>query len=286
MINKRIFLDGAIILLNNLNIDVPLIIDIKHDSPFIKLHFELKGKSVYTPNNKNDISIKLKEGQYNFFYLPKVEGTLTWDTGERKSIEIDCSKEFIKKLFRNDFLKVSGAFGMAIEKGNSFKMWNDGANIPDFLLDILHSIVEHSQKKEVDLLYLENQIIKMLLYLFAEINSKYEISPQLYLNQIEQQQIIKAEKILLKNIQTSITVEELALKIGINRHKLNRNFKQIYGEPVFQYLTRLRMEKAKTILSEKSMNISEVAYEVGYKNPQHFTVAFKKFFGYVPSKLK
>jgi AraC-like DNA-binding protein len=46
------------------------------------------------------------------------------------------------------------------------------------------------------------------------------------------------------------------------------------------------MEKAKEILSKRGMNISEVAYEVGYKNPQHFTVAFKKYFGYVPSKLK
>lgn len=123
--------------------------------------------------------------------------------------------------------------------------------------------------------------------MFSKINDQKELnSLTANLSPIEQEQVTKVETVLRKNIQNSITVEELALEAGINRYKLNRNFKHVYGEPIFHYLSRLRMEKAKKILSQKSMNISEVAYEVGYKNPQHFTVAFKKYFGYVPSKLK
>lgn len=286
MLNKKIFLDGVVIIVNNFNITSPLIFDIKQDSPFIKIHFELEGKIDFQPNNKNDISITLENGQYNFFYLPVIDGVLNWHLGERKSVEIECTEDFIRKIFKNDFYKISGSFGTSLREKTPFKMWEVGEKIPKILNNTLDNIIKNSQKKEIDLQYWESEIIKIFLYLFSKINGKKEINSLQYLSPIEQEQITKVETTLRKNIQNSITVEELALEIGINRYKLNRNFKQVYGEPIFHYLTRIRMEKAKEILSEKSMNISEVAYEVGYKNPQHFTVAFKKYFGYVPSKLK
>ncbi len=46
------------------------------------------------------------------------------------------------------------------------------------------------------------------------------------------------------------------------------------------------MEYAKQLILEKNISICCVSEELGYKNPQHFTVAFKKIFGYLPSKLK
>lgn len=286
MLNKRVYLDGAVIIINDFNINTPLIFDIKQDSPFIKLHFEIEGKIDFQPGNSNDISITIEDGQYNFFYLPVVDGVLNWQSGNRKSVEIECSENFIRKIFKNDFYKISGLFGNALREKTAFKMWEKGEKIPKVLNNVLDKIIKNSQEKETDLLYWESEIIKIFLYMFSKINDRKEINSLVYLSGTEQEQIAKVEKTLQNNIQNSITVEELALKIGMNRYKLNRNFKHVYGEPIFHYLTRLRMEKAKAMLTQKNMNISEIAYEVGYKNPQHFTVAFKKYFGYVPSKLK
>lgn len=286
MLNKRVYLDGAIIIINDFNINSPLVFDIKQDSPFIKLHFEIEGKIDFVPNNSTDIAITIENGQYNFFYLPVVNGVLNWHSGKRKSVEIECSEEFIRKIFKNDFYKISGSFGIALKEKIPFKMWEKGEKIPKVLKNILDNVIKNSQEKETDLVYWESEIIQILLYMFSKMNDRKEINQLVLLSEIEQEQINRVETTLRKNIQNSITVEELALKIGMNRYKLNRNFKQVYGEPIFHYLTRLRMEKAKVMLTQKSMNISEVAYEVGYKNPQHFTVAFKKYFGYVPSKLK
>jgi AraC-like DNA-binding protein len=286
MLSKKIFLDEVVIIVNNFNIASQLTFDIKQHSPFIKLHFELEGKIDFQPNSTNNISIKIEDDQYNFFYLPIIDGVLNWYSGIRKSVEIECTEDFIRKIFKNDFYKISGIFGKALREKKAFKMWEEGEKIPKTLKPVLDNIIKNSQEKETDLPYLESEIIKIFLYMFSKIKSKEETNSLLYLSATEQEQITKVETTLRKNIQNSVTVEELAFEIGINRYKLNRNFKHVYGEPIFQYLTRIRMEKAKEILSKKGMNISEVAYEVGYKNPQHFTVAFKKYFGYVPSKLK
>ena len=45
------------------------------------------------------------------------------------------------------------------------------------------------------------------------------------------------------------------------------------------------MEKAKTLILNENYTVAEASYKVGYKNPQHFTVAFKKMYGYLPSEL-
>ncbi|MCD8538528.1 MAG: helix-turn-helix transcriptional regulator [Leadbetterella sp.] len=46
------------------------------------------------------------------------------------------------------------------------------------------------------------------------------------------------------------------------------------------------MEKAREMLETTDLNVSEVAEKVGYKNPQHFSTAFKRKYGVLPSSLK
>lgn len=46
------------------------------------------------------------------------------------------------------------------------------------------------------------------------------------------------------------------------------------------------MQTAKDLLLEGSKNVNEIAYHIGYQNPQHFISAFKKKFGVSPGKMK
>lgn len=232
MLSKRVFLDGAVVIINNFSIAAPLLFDVKQDSPFIKLHFGFKGKMDYEPNNSSDITINIGEGQYNLFYLPLVDGVLNWHLGQKESVEIECSEDFIRRIFENNFLKISGAFGRAMREKKPYKMWENAQDIPEALEIVLDDIIKNSQKKETDIAYWELQIVKIFLYMFSLINSREEKAP-LYLSGIEKIQITKIEKILRKNIQSTITIEELALSAGINRYKLNRNFKKFMASQYF-----------------------------------------------------
>lgn len=290
-VNKAIFLEEAVLFIRNMGFSKPCTFDINHDSPFIKIHFEYQGSSHYEPSTTDGVPVTLKGGEYNFFYLPKVKGALTVSpdldkTNIKQSIEFECRLKFLQRIFKDELYDISGSFGEAILRQKPFKMFNESPEIPLILNDILTDIVSSSQKNEIDLVYIESRLIKIFHYLFGEIKKRKQVKPQSTLGEIELEQVARAEKILWKHLQKPITVEELARFVGINRYKLNRNFKQVYNEPIFSYLTRIRMENAKIMLVNKSMNVSEVAYAVGYKNPQHFTVAFKKYFDQVPSKFK
>ncbi|ALJ05807.1 hypothetical protein APS56_12015 [Pseudalgibacter alginicilyticus] len=283
-INKSIFLDDVRIFVRDLKVMPPLEYDIKHSFPFIKLHFVTYGKIHYEPKQGIGVPVTIEGGQYNFFYLPEVEGELRITSKRITSIDIEFDYAFFRRMFKLDFYNTSGAFGEAIKENIAFKMWNNSSEIDVFLKSKISEIIVSSNKTNVDTVNLEHILKEILLYLFNKMNTNGEklVSS---LSKVELDRVIQAESILLKNIKKAITIDELAALVGTNRHKLNRNFRRVHNEPVFSYFTRLRMEKARCMLRQKDRNISEVAYEVGYKNPQHFTSAFKRFYGYVPSSL-
>ena len=81
------------------------------------------------------------------------------------------------------------------------------------------------------------------------------------------------------------TLNGLAKRVGTNEYTLKKGFKELFGVSVFQYWKGLRLETAKTALLEEGLSVQEVSRKIGYKNPQHFTTAFKKQFGLTPSAL-
>lgn len=75
----------------------------------------------------------------------------------------------------------------------------------------------------------------------------------------------------------------LSRKFLLNEFKLKKGFKQLFGFTVFGYIRKLRVEHAQLMLKNTSANVDEVAYTLGYEHSNHFSTAFKNYFGTSPS---
>ncbi|WP_187274161.1 response regulator transcription factor [Paenibacillus sp. N3.4] len=82
-----------------------------------------------------------------------------------------------------------------------------------------------------------------------------------------------------------ITLEELADKIYLSKNYLNQIFKKSTGETFANYLLKVRMEKAESLLLQGHCMIYEVAEKVGFNNVNYFSTVFKKVMGRNPSEL-
>jgi AraC family transcriptional regulator, transcriptional activator of the genes for pyochelin and ferripyochelin receptors len=82
------------------------------------------------------------------------------------------------------------------------------------------------------------------------------------------------------------SLSEIAKLVGLNEYKLKRGFKEMFGSTVFAYLTRQRLELARQHLLDTEKNVAEIAFELGYATPQHFSHAFKKQFGVAPNSVR
>ncbi len=62
-------------------------------------------------------------------------------------------------------------------------------------------------------------------------------------------------------------------------------FRAHFGTSVFAYLRKARMELAQELLRKRHLNVTEVAFRVGYSNPSKFAAAFRREFGVSPSTI-
>lgn len=78
----------------------------------------------------------------------------------------------------------------------------------------------------------------------------------------------------------------IAAASGLSKYHLDRVFKQAVGLSPHCYLTALRLEKAKHLLSESNRPIAEIALELGFSDQSHFTNVFKRFIGVTPKAYR
>ena len=102
----------------------------------------------------------------------------------------------------------------------------------------------------------------------------------------------KEKDMLLRYMATEYTNPDLSLEtaihsLSINRNKINDILKEELGLTFIAYLNKLRLTEAARLLSESNeVNVSEIAYSVGYNNVPYFNKLFKQEYGCTPKTFK
>jgi AraC-like DNA-binding protein len=87
-----------------------------------------------------------------------------------------------------------------------------------------------------------------------------------------------------KNFDKPLKIEDYAYLTGRSLSTFRRDFKSYYESTPQQWLKSRRMEKAMTIINEREVSVTELAFEVGYENISYFIKAFSKRFGQTPKQ--
>lgn len=95
-----------------------------------------------------------------------------------------------------------------------------------------------------------------------------------------------AKNYMKRNYPFNITVDDLAAKVYINKYHLLHSFKKITGLSPMQYLTNVRINKAKALLLTTDFSITDIAMQTGFANTSHFCKKFKAVTGLSPMQFK
>jgi signal transduction histidine kinase/ligand-binding sensor domain-containing protein/DNA-binding response OmpR family regulator len=96
------------------------------------------------------------------------------------------------------------------------------------------------------------------------------------------ERIMKAVNQNLSN--SDFNVDMLTQEVGISRAQLHRKMKEITGISTSEFIRNIRLEQAARLLREQKINVTQVAYTVGFSNLAHFSTIFRKHFGMSPSE--
>lgn len=95
-----------------------------------------------------------------------------------------------------------------------------------------------------------------------------------------------ARRVLTNELSPPPTISQLARVVGVNETTLKKGFKALFGETVFDFSLRCRMERAMSLLKEREMQVARVAESVGYSHQTSFATAFRKYFGMCPKDAR
>ena len=88
-----------------------------------------------------------------------------------------------------------------------------------------------------------------------------------------------------KNLTRSIKIQDIALHVKLSESHLSKLFKNKTGSAPMDYFINLKMQEAIRLLSNQSMRIKEVAFNLGYNDPFYFSRIFTKHIGVNPTSF-
>ncbi len=260
----------------------------------VVLHNEIttsssREKSILIIEDNDDLRAFLKKRLCDTYEIQEAEN------GEKG---ISLAFDIVPDLIISDII-LPGQSGLQITE--TLKQDIRSSHIPIILLTARGSITEQIEgiKSQADafivkpfnLEYLE-ETIKNLLKNRAILREHYtsELPSETRSNssnKIDRKFINEFTALVENNISNEdFTVENICKHIGISRVQLYRKVKALIGYNVNDYILTVRLQKAKFLLSNEDLSISEISFKVGFSSQAYFSTVFKSKFGVTPKAFK
>ncbi|WP_353120464.1 AraC family transcriptional regulator [Myroides odoratus] len=278
---KELYFDGVHIGIGNVKLAQKVLLGFESDFETIEMHFTMKGKST-ARTSQFDQPVCFEAHSHNILYTNGLGGHMQWESEDFHLCEINLRPEFFKRFLPHDH-HLFDRFRNAVEQGKSSLLHPEHYPINHQMYEILHQIIYCDKQGIFKRLFLEAKVIELLL---LQLEQFYGESP--YQGSLKKQEIDKIYAVrdfMLQNLDSTYSLVDLAHRVGTNEFILKKGFKELFGTTVISFWTHEKMEHAKTLLADQTLNISEISDRIGYKNQRHFSTAFKKKYGVSPSAL-
>lgn len=280
-----IFLDDIWLSFSEISIEQSFKFRLRYNFHSVLLQFLLSGNQLNEFVQDSHFPLSYYPNQYNIVFIPNLEAY--HEHAPSKGIEIiriHIKPELFLRLLPG--VAVFDCFSRNITDGKIDRLSESNLPVTPAMLIILRQIQNLQSTGFYKRWMIEAKVTELLMLQFEQYErSKSHISGKaIRKKDIEQMHHVK--DIIMNNTHSPCSLIDLAHQVGTNEFHLKKAFKEVFGTTVFGYLQQVRMEEAQQLLLAGDMSISQIALDIGYKNANHFSAAYKKQFGYSPSELR
>jgi AraC-like DNA-binding protein/ligand-binding sensor protein len=126
------------------------------------------------------------------------------------------------------------------------------------------------------------QLLNVFAQYFADFASRQVIAT----SHVEPRAVTDAKQFVQNHVEDTISLEEVVRHVHLSRFYFCKLFKKATGMTLTEYVARVRVEKAKTLLVDPSLRISEIVFASGFGSIPRFNSVFKRFVGIPPTEYR
>lgn len=153
------------------------------------------------------------------------------------------------------------------------------------LLPLFEDLKEEMEKKPFGYREYICGLLKQIFVLCirSSLSSVCEGSSSLSQNLVLQKSVIAEDYFLYE--YEDLNLKELSRRLGLSIRQTERFLKEFYGQTFLEKRTQARMERALLLLPQPGQTVTSVSNALGYSSPEHFSNAFRKYFGSSPKNF-
>lgn len=153
------------------------------------------------------------------------------------------------------------------------------------MFDLASKLVDSPYVGALGLVYIEALVMQLLCVVVGNFGRLAETPSEQYTHR-EVRCLHAARAIVMNQLAHPPTIRQVARAAGINETTLKRGFKALFGETLFEFSVRCRMQHALTLFREQRLSVAEVSEAVGYRHQTSFATAFRRHFGLRPKDAR
>ncbi|WP_373495157.1 helix-turn-helix transcriptional regulator [Aquiflexum sp.] len=223
----------------------------------------------------------LTANSHNAIHLTRTAGEHQLPLGKVKTFHISLSSDYFFDTFSSED-KVTETLKNSIDIQRPEVASTRPGHLNAEMKGIISSICNNPFEGDMKKMYLEIktlELISLQMFQLGNINQR-----GVERNRNHQDLAYAVRSFLESDITATWTLVELAKKFATNIQTLKTSFKAAFDTGIFAYYQQLRMDHALTMLRDQNNSIVEVTEWLGYSHQNHFSAAFKKYYGYPPSE--
>ncbi|AQW94702.1 AraC family transcriptional regulator [Elizabethkingia anophelis] len=279
---QEIYFEGVLIKYFNFKLFQSVHFEYKTNMEAVGMHFALDGH-LLLKEFVLDTPLLYDENKQSIIYRNGTEGEVNMEAENINFLNIYLTPQFFMKYLPTEIKKFS-SFGRDIYHEDSCILGDDVYKINGKTNSIINDIIKCNFSGHFKKMFLKSKIIELLLVQFQQ-QMKFE--KKIYtLKEDNVSKMYDIKDYLIENLYENLSLSQIAKTFGTNINILKTGFKEVFDTSVFKFIHDEKMKIARHIIETRDISISEVAYMMGYNQPQNFTAAFKRKYGILPRRIK
>ena len=128
------------------------------------------------------------------------------------------------------------------------------------------------------------QVQELICWLFDRLLTR-ELGKHRPIHRVDAEQLGRVRTAVVADLSLPPQLSDLAKLAGMSTSKLTDLYKQVFGDSIYDYFQKARMEEANHLLRQGRYSVSEIGHRLGFSNLSHFGRLFEKHYGVTPKRF-